>query len=31
VNAPEAGGPTVHLDFLNPQTNQLSLPEGSNK
>jgi hypothetical protein len=30
VSAPEARGPSVHLDFLNPQTNQLSLPEGSN-
>jgi hypothetical protein len=29
VSAPEARGPTVHLDHLNPQTNQLSLSADS--
>jgi hypothetical protein len=27
VSAPEVRGPMVHLDFLNPQTNQISFPE----
>jgi hypothetical protein len=29
VSAPETRGPTVHLDYLNPQTNQLSFPAES--
>jgi hypothetical protein len=31
VSAPETRGPTVHLDHLNPQTNQLSFTADSNK